>query len=291
MARRRVGILGGMLEQGTSFGAYLRRLRQTAGLTQEELASRAGLSPNAVSSLERGTRRRPQPHTVRSLSDALNLSEDERVSLLAAVPRSGEAPVASKIVPNPSLPDPVTPLLGRERELGEIACLLRTRNTRLLTLTGIGGVGKTRLALVAVRQAGELFPDGVVFVELAPLVNPAFVVSAILRSLESVETEGLDTGESLIARLREKRVLLVLDNFEHLLDAAPEVSHLIKACPHLVVLVTSRAPLRLRGEQEYPVAPLELPPSTWSPDKDEVLAAPSVQLFLERARATSPASR
>lgn len=278
----------GMPEQGTSFGIRLRSLRQAAGLTQEELASRAGLSPNAVSSLERGTRRRPQPHTVRSLSEALNLSEDERASLLAVVPRPGEAPVASKAIPNPSLPDSVTPLLGRERELEEIASLLGTGNIRLLTLTGIGGVGKTRLAVAVARQAGNLFPDGVLFVELAPLVNPAFVTSAILRSLGSVETEGLDTIESLVAHLHDRRLLLVLDNFEHLLEAAPEVYSLIEACPHLVVLATSRAPLRVRGEQEYPVPPLDLPPSTWSPDTDEVLDAPSGQLFLERAQAVSP---
>jgi predicted ATPase len=180
--------------------------------------------------------------------------------------------------------------LGREQELEEIRDLLvGSSEVRLLTLCGIGGVGKTRLALEAARAslAEQRFPDGVAFVALAPLRDPVLVVPTIARSLGLREAEGQSPHEILHAYLREKRVLLVLDNFEHLLEAAAEVVYLIEACPGLVVLATSRAPLRVRGEQEYPVPPLALPSSTQNPT-EEVSRTSSGRLFVERARAASP---
>ncbi len=283
-------------EQKPTFGALLRRLRRDAGLTQEELASRAGLTPNAVSALERGERRRPYPHTVRALADALGSSEDERAAFLASVPKRGatgpEATYPARGTPAPALPTPPTPLVGREREVREVSELLLGGNgTRLLTLTGIGGVGKTRLALEAARAslAGDGFPDGASFVPLAPLGDPALALPAVARSLGLREAEGRSPAEALRAYLGERRTLLVLDNFEHLLGAAAGVAALIEACPGLRVLATSRAPLRVRGEQEYPVRPLALTPSTNSPSEEEVLKTPSGRLFAERARAASPA--
>ena len=274
------------------FGARLRSLREAAGLTQEELAFRAGLSPNAVGTLERGTRKHPYPHTVRSLADALGLSQDERATLLAAVPRREATPpdIPDPESPGSNLPSPPTPLVGRERELAEISDLLGSSEVRLLTLTGIGGVGKTRLALALARAAlvEDRFPDGVAYVALAPLRDPALVVSTIARSLDLREEQGQSAADALRAHLREKRTLLVLDNLEHLLEAADEVVHLIGACADLVVLATSRAPLRVRGEQEYPVPPLMLPSSTHNPTKEEVHSTPSGRLFAERARAASP---
>ncbi len=163
-------------QEESSFGRRLRHLREAAGLTQEELAFRAGLTPNAVSGLERGNTRRPYPNTVRSLADALELSEVERASLIAAVPkREATASEISSPVTGSTLPSPPTPLLGRERELTEITelLLLGESEVRLLTLTGIGGVGKTRLAMAAAHEAEGHFPDGVSFVALAPLKDPA----------------------------------------------------------------------------------------------------------------------
>jgi predicted ATPase len=177
--------------------------------------------------------------------------------------------------------------LGRERELGEIRAFLR--EVRLLTLTGTGGVGKTRLAVEAARDAAELFPDGAVFVGLASLGDSSFVVPTVAQSLGLREAEDQTPPEALRTFLREKRLLLVLDNFEHVLEAAPEVATLIETCPKLSVLVTSRAPLRVRGEQEYPVPPLALPSSTIAPSVAELVGSPSGRLFAERAREASPA--
>ena len=252
-------------KQESTFGARLRRLREAAGLTQEELAGRARLTRNAISALERGERKRPYPHTLRSLADALGLSEDERAILLAAVPRQdGEPPAARVVLLEPALSIPPTPLLGRHRDLEQITSLLRRPEARLLTLTGVGGVGKTRLVIEAAQEATQLFPDGIAFVALASLGDPALVVPTVAQSLGLRETEGRSLCEALQAYLREKRFLLVLDNFEHLLEAAQEVSALMKTCRDLVVLATSRAPLHIRGEQEYPVPPLALPSPPFS---------------------------
>lgn len=281
-------------EKASSFGERLRRLRELAGQTQEELAFEAGLTPTAVSDLERGKTRRPYPHTVRSLADALGLSEDERATLLAAVPSPG-SPAAKVSAPagtlGAALPNPTTSLVGRERELREIRGLLLIESeVRLLTLTGIGGVGKTRLALEAARASLDegRFADGVAFVTLAPLEDPALVAPTIARSLGVREEQGQSALDTLRVHLLEKQMLLVLDNFERLLEASAEVARLIEACPGLRVLATSRAPLRVRGEQEYPVPPLGLPSSSHGPSEDEIIATPSGRLFAERAKAASP---
>ena len=151
----------GTFGTGEVFAERLRSLREAAGLTQEELAFRAGLSPSAVGALERGARRRPYPHTVTALADALGLNEEGRSSLLAAVPKRGEVGAGSSAwsdAPEPArltdLPNPTTPLVGREREVEEASKLLTEHYVRLLTLTGIGGVGKTRLATGVARKAG-----------------------------------------------------------------------------------------------------------------------------------------
>ena len=275
--------------QGAPFGTLLSQLREASGLTQEDLAARADLSAKGISDLERGARRRPHPHTVRSLADALELSEDERASLLAAVPKRGDVADNAPTLTEAAVPVPPAPLVGRERELAEVAGFLRRGDMRLLTLTGTGGVGKTRLALEAARHAGGFFPDGVAFIALAPLNGAGLVIPTVARSLGLREVPGQTPREALREHLRDRRMLLVLDNFEHVLQAAPAVADLLVICPNLEMLVTSRAPLLVRGEQEYPVSPLELPSSTLSPEPEEVAGSPSGRLFVERARAAFPA--
>ena len=263
-----------MVQGGSgAFGTLLRSLREDAGLSQEELAERAALSSHAVSALERGTRTRPYPHTVRALCDALRASDDDRARLIAAVAprRKNPAPATDAAVGGRDLPTPTTPLLGRDEEVDRAGDLLREH--RLVTLTGTGGVGKTRLALAVAAASRSRYADGIAFVELAPLGDPSLVLPAI--------ADAVDAGDVPLAdRLRDQELLLVLDNVEHLLEAAPSVAALVEASPGLTVLATSRAPLRVRGEVELTVDPLGLPGEAPDP--------PAVRLLLERAGAVRP---
>ncbi len=187
-----------------------------------------------------------------------------------------------------NLPAPATPLLGRERELAEASALLRRPGLRLLTLTGAGGSGKTRVGLAVAEALLEEFPAGVWFVPLAAVADPGFVPAAIAAALGVREAPGTPLSETLAAYLREKPLLLLLDNFEHLLDAAPLVSELIVRCPLLTVLATSRAALRLSGEHELPVPPLALPETKAAPAPAVLLGSPAVALFCTRAQAVRP---
>ena len=274
------------VEEVLSFGERLRRLREAAGLTQEELAERAGLTAKGIGALERGERKRPYPHTVRSLADALGLSLTERTALLAP-PAEPTVAAPPPPAPAPTLAVPAEPLVGREREVAAIGELLGS-GTRLLTLTGPGGVGKTRLALAAAAAVAERFPAGVALVALAPLGDAALVVPAMAHTLGLVETGVQSLRESLQSYLRDKQLLLVLDNFEHVLAASVEVAALLDACAELRVLVTSRAPLRLRAEREFPVGPLVLPELNRIPTVAEVASSPAVQLFVRRASGMVP---
>ena len=174
-----------------AFGERLRRLREAAGLTQEELAQRSRLTPDAIGVLERGQRRRPYPATVRALADALGLPAGERAALLASVPRRGAAapPATARRPPPAAVPEPPTPLVGRERESGEVGALLRG-GARLVTLTGPGGVGKTRLALHVAGGVRDRFPDGIAFVPLAAVDDPALVVPTVASALGLAEVGG-----------------------------------------------------------------------------------------------------
>ena len=180
-----------------SLAERLRALRVRAGLTQEELAERAGLTPHAISALERGTRTRPYPHTLRALADALGLDEAERAALRAAVPsRQAAADAAGSAMPEapatgPSglrpapLPVPATALLGRDDEVADLAAQLADGRTRVLTLTGVGGVGKSRLAIEVAGRVAAAFPDGVAWVPLAAVSDPSLVVPAVGRAVSA----------------------------------------------------------------------------------------------------------
>jgi predicted ATPase/DNA-binding XRE family transcriptional regulator len=278
-------------ERATTFGARLRSLREGAGLSREELASRAGLTAKGIGALERGERKRPYPHTVRSLADALELTGVERDAFVDAAPRrTGMAftTTVESVEPTPTLPMPPTPIIGREQDAAKVRSLLEGDGARLVTLTGPGGVGKTRLALEVSGRVRDRFPEGVALVALAPVGDPTLLLPTVAQVLGLREAGGRSARELLHGYLKERRLLLLLDNFEHLLAAAPEVAALLASCPSLKVLATSRAPLRLRGEQEYPVEPLPVPDLSRVPTPGDVEGVPSVRLLVERAREASP---
>ena len=178
-----------------------------------------------------------------------------------------------------NLPLQPTPLIGRECEIREVAELLRRPDARIVTLTGTGGTGKTRLAAQVAAELLDDFPDGVFFVNLAPLANPGLVLPTVARALGIPDTGG-DAGDALARHLRDRRLLLLLDNFEHVLEVAPAMAAATTSAVKL--LVTSRIPLHLATERVYPVSPLQTPDAT--DDVERLLQCESVALFVSRAR-------
>jgi predicted ATPase/DNA-binding XRE family transcriptional regulator len=274
---------------GLTFGELLRRYRDNADLTQEDLAERSGLTPQAIGLLERGERRRPHKYTVRKLAEGLELTGGDLAAFEAAARRPSARRTTAEEPSGRTLPAPLTPLIGREREVAHIASLLRREEVRLVTLTGPGGVGKTRLAVEVAERSREAFSEGVVFVALAPLRDPEVLLSALAETLGVRDIADRALQETLKQHLRDKQMLLVLDNFEHLLAAAPLVADLVEVSPHLKVLATSRAPLHLTGEQQFPVGPLALPEvRSLAAAVDVLWRSPAVELFCQRARAVTP---
>jgi predicted ATPase/DNA-binding XRE family transcriptional regulator len=246
-------------------------------LSQEGLAELAGLSVDAIAALERGRRRAPRAHTLRLLADALHLGTSDRARLTAAARRDTESP-------QPQLrraPAPTNELIGRTTELTATKRLLGQRLTRLLTLTGPGGVGKTRLTLALASELEDSFHDGVCWVPLASLSDPSGVIPAVAASagLHPMDTSRL--VETIAEQIGRRHMLLVLDNCSHVVATVGQVcAALLEYCPNLSVLASSRELLRVPGESVYVVPALALPH-----DEDQLESSAAVRLFVERATA------
>jgi predicted ATPase/transcriptional regulator with XRE-family HTH domain len=313
------------MEEEVSFCRWLRQRRKAFDLTQAELGRLVGCAEGTIRKLEADDLR-PSRELAARLAASLGVGAEQQTEFVefarAGTGRASRFPPAANRLPPPALapalPDPdrhnlplqPTGLVGREGELAQLSALLRQPNTRLVTLTGPGGIGKTRLALQAAAGLLDRFGDGVYLVPLAPLRDPALVGAAIAQTLGLRDTGDRPPLTSLKAYLRSKQLLLLLDNFEHVVEAAPLLADLLAACSSIGILATSRMPLRLRGEQEFSVPPLALPPPGWtaagaqpselrSAAGQAPLTAPAqsaedlsgyaaVRLFVERARNVRP---
>src|SRR5258708_22672847 len=187
-----------------------------------------------------------------------------------------------------NLPVQLTPLIGREKEVATVQNLLQREDVRLVPMTGPGGTGRTRFGLQVAADLSDLFPDGVYFVNLATISDPTLVVSTIAQTLDLKETGDQPLLDLLKGYLRDKHILLLLDNFEQVASAALQVADLLTTCPKLKVIVTSRAVLHVRGEQEFPVPPLAVPDPQHLPDLVALSQYEAVALFVSRAQATNP---
>jgi predicted ATPase/DNA-binding XRE family transcriptional regulator len=275
-----------------TFGEWVKKRRKGLDITQEELARRVGCSVSAVFKIEAG-QRRPSLQIAELLAEHLEIPQDQRAAFLKIARQQKSTAALDSIQPvsglvqisarqnQDSLPLPASPIVGREHEIGMVIQQLRDSACRLLTLTGPGGVGKTRLALEVGRQLRSFFPDGIFFVSLAGTSSPAFMAAEIADVL-GVSSKGADPQKAqLINFLREKRALIILDNLEHLLEGVGLLAEILETAPAMKILSTSREQLSLRAEWAFAVQGLPAP-AHLDPARAESNSA--VALFLQRAR-------
>ncbi|HJS18980.1 MAG TPA: tetratricopeptide repeat protein [Anaerolineales bacterium] len=278
-----------------SFGQWLRLKRKALDLTQDALADRVGCSVGMIRKIEL-EERRPSAQIVERLADIFTIPAQERAAFLRfargdwrSVPAETkeDAPwhVSTKS-PRSNLPATFTSLIGRDKDIAAVQDYLTHPEIRLVTLIGAPGIGKTRLSIASASQSLAEFSDGIFFVALAPLDQPSLIPSATLQALGYIEKNNLSPEERLIEGIGNKRMLLVLDNCEHLIEhVAPLASSLLSACSRLKILTTSREALGIPGEWLYSVPALELPKEYSIVDVETVSEFPALVLFAERARA------
>ncbi len=285
----------------TNFGRWLKERRQSFGMTQANLADRAACAPSMIEKIERGLRR-PSHQVAERIAEVLRIPDGEREAFvewarglpsnylssipLSRTPIKADQPGSATAGSGYLLPSPVTATIGREHDLERARDILCRADVRLLTLVGPPGIGKTRLSLELAASLRDDFVDGIRFIPLAPLRDPKLLAATIAASLD---LKGGDhpINETLKDYLHDKQMLLVLDNFEQLIEAAPFVAELLEVAPGLKAVVTSRSLLHIYGEHEYPVPPLELPDLRNLPPAEALAQTASVDLFVQRAQAAN----
>jgi predicted ATPase/transcriptional regulator with XRE-family HTH domain len=282
------------LDDNAAFGAWLKQQRRALDITQEQLADRIGCSKVTITKIEAGERR-PSRQMADLLAKHLHIPSDARTAF-TKLAREGLAPpdpATQQTRPLTNLPTPLTPIVGREQALVSLCARLRNDDVRLLTLTGAPGIGKTRLALQLGATLLDSFADGVFFVPLAAIREPGMIIHAIAEVLGLSEVGSKPVSLALADALGDKKMLLILDNFEQVVEAGAIVADLLRACPRLQALVTSREALNVRGEHQFAVPPLALPDpaqlTSQSPafhfGSDNLAQYPAIKLFVDRARA------
>jgi predicted ATPase/DNA-binding XRE family transcriptional regulator len=277
-------------DASATFGEMLRDYRRAAELTQEELAERAGVSPRSISELERGGAHTPRRDTVAMLARALGLRGKNLEAFEGRIERrrrpAGMPHVAQRGAALNNLPRALTSFVGREQELEELGPLLDA--TPLLTLVGAGGVGKSRLAHELIRRHLGEYDEGCWIVELAGLSDPALLPGAVAAAVGLRDFQAVNTTDALTEYLRQRRVLLILDNCEHLVSACADlVAHLLRFCIELKVLATSREPLAISGESTWRVLPLQLPETIDPSSLRNITPTAAMDLFVARAQAVN----
>src|SRR5579859_348026 len=288
------------MSSSLAFGQWLRQRREDCDLSREALARQANCSAETIRKYEAGTSH-PSRELVAGIAAALAVPDAEIPALIEFARRCAtpaETPVsagpASTISPRPRPPHPGylpvarTSFVGREQQIATLCSWLTQPDARLVTLLGSPGIGKTRLGLAVAARLRPRFPDGVFFIGLGALTDPALVAPTIAHILGLQEGAGRPLHESLLDYLQDKQVLLLLDNFEHLTPAVPLVSRLLDTCPGLQVLVTSRVALALYGERPFVVPALTLPAADSVLPLAAYAEVEAIALFMQRARASRP---
>lgn len=282
------------MDQEFSFGTWIKKRRTLLGLTREALAKQVGYSFAMMRKIE-DDERRPSLRAAELLAQALEIPQDQQeaflrvarqeraVDELGPVDEEVSFPWQASSGPQTNLPLPATLFVGREAELAKLTSLMQDPTCRLVTLVGLAGIGKTRLALQAAHSQLDRFPHGVFFISLAPLTSHKMINATIANTIGLQLHGATGPREHLLNHLRDKRMLLVLDNFEHLIEGVGLLTAIMQAAPDIQFMVTSRERLNLQGEWAFDVEGLPYPGRRQDSSREEVATFAAVQLFLQGA--------